>query len=150
MADIMKWPEVPGFGSLQREMDKLFEDFFRRSGLPARWGPAVDVVEKADSVIVKAELPGVEPKDVDISVSGNTLTIKGQKKEEKEEKGKSYYRVERSYGSFCRTINLPDGVVADKAKADYKDGVLEIKLPKSEKLRAKKIPIKMDKTDKAN
>ncbi len=149
MADIMKWPEVPGFGSLQREMDKFFEDFFRRSGLQARWGPAVDVVEKAGSVIVRAELPGVEPEDVDISVSGNTLTIKGEKKEEKEEKGKSYYRVERSYGSFCRTINLPDGVVADKAKADYKDGVLQITLPRSEKLRTKKIPIKTDKTDKA-
>lgn len=144
MADIMRWPEVPGFGSLQREMDRLFEDFFRRSGLPMRWGPAVDVVESSDSVVVKAELPGVDPKDVDISVSGDTLTIKGEKKEEKEEKGKSFYRVERSYGSFCRSVSLPTGVEADKAKADYKDGVLSVTLPKSEKVKAKKIPIKTD------
>lgn len=144
MADIMRWPEVPGFGSLQKEMDRVFEEFFRRSGLPMRWGPVVDVVENADSVTVKAELPGIDPKDVDISVSGDTLTIKGEKKEEKEEKGKSFYRVERTYGSFCRSISLPTGVEADKAKADYKDGVLSVTLPKSEKVKAKKIPIKTD------
>jgi len=109
-----------------------------------RWGPVVDVVENADSVTVKAELPGIDPKDVDISVSGDTLTIKGEKKEEKEEKGKSFYRVERTYGSFCRSISLPTGVEADKAKADYKDGVLSVTLPKSEKVKAKKIPIKTD------
>lgn len=144
MADIMRWPEVPGLGSLQREMDRLFEDFFRRGGLPIRWGPAVDVMETADSVIVKAELPGIESKDVDISVSGDTLTIKGEKKEEREEKGKSFYRAERSYGSFCRTITLPADVEAEKAKADYKNGVLEITLPKSEKVKAKRIPIKTE------
>ncbi|MFQ5862215.1 MAG: Hsp20/alpha crystallin family protein [Candidatus Brocadiales bacterium] len=144
MADIMRWPEVPGFGSLQREMDRLFEDFFRRSGLPMRWGPAADVMETSDSVIVKIELPGVEPKDVDISVSGDTLTIRGEKREEKEEKGKSFYRIERSYGSFHRTINLPSDVEADKAKADYKDGVLEVTLPKSERVKAKRIPIKTE------
>lgn len=144
MADIMRWPEVPGFGSLQREMDRLFEDFFRRSGLPMRWGPAVDVVETSDNVIVKVELPGVDPKGVDIAVTGENLTIKGEKREEKEDKGKNFYRVERAYGSFCRTVALPAAVEADKAKADYKDGVLEIKLPKSEKGKAKRIPIKTD------
>ncbi len=144
MADIMRWPEVPGFGSLQREMDRLFEDFFRRSGLPMRWGPAVDVVETSDNVIVKVELPGVDPKGVDIAVTGENLTIKGEKREEKEVKGKNFYRVERAYGSFCRTVALPAAVEADKAKADYKDGVLEIKLPKSEKGKAKRIPIKTD------
>lgn len=144
MADIMRWPEVPGFGSLQREMDRLFEDFFRRSGLPMRWGPAVDVVETSDNVIVKVELPGVDPKGVDIAVTGENLTIKGEKREEKEDKGKNFYRIERAYGSFCRTVALPAAVEADKAKADYKDGVLEIKLPKSEKGKAKRIPIKTD------
>ncbi len=144
MADIMRWPEVPGFGSLQREMDRLFEDFFRRSGLPMRWGPAVDVVETSGNVIVKVELPGVDPKGVDIAVTGENLTIKGEKREEKVDKGKNFYRVERAYGSFCRTVALPAAVEADKAKADYKDGVLEIKLPKSEKGKAKRIPIKTD------
>ncbi len=144
MADIMRWPEVPGFGSLQREMDRLFEDFFRRSGLPMRWGPAVDVVETSGNVIVKVELPGVDPKGVDIAVTGENLTIKGEKREEKEDKGKNFYRIERAYGSFCRTVALPAAVEADKAKADYKDGVLEIKLPKSEKGKAKRIPIKTD------
>ncbi|MFN3467735.1 MAG: Hsp20/alpha crystallin family protein, partial [Candidatus Brocadiales bacterium] len=100
----MKWPEIPTFGSLQREMDRLFEDFFRRGGLMRewRWAPSVDVVETSDTVVVKAELPGLEPKDVDISVSGDTLTIKGERKAEKEEKGKTFYRMERCYGSFCR------------------------------------------------
>lgn len=144
MADIMKWPEVPSITSLQREMDRLFEDFFRRGGLLRewRWSPAVDVIETNDTVTVKAELPGLEPKDVDISVSNDTLTIKGEKKEEKEEKGKTFYRAERSYGSFCRTVNLPTSVEAENAKADYKNGILEITLPKSEKVKAKKIPIK--------
>ena len=139
MADIMKWPEIPTFTSLQREMDRLFEDFFRRGGLMR---PSVDVVETDDTVVVKAELPGMEPKDVDISVSGDKLTIKGERKAEKEEKGKTFYRMERCYGSFCRTIELPASVEADKAKADYKNGVLEITLPKTEQVKAKKIPIK--------
>jgi HSP20 family protein len=144
MADIMKWPEIPTITGLQREMDRLFEDFFRRGGLLRewRWSPSVDVVETNDTVVVKAELPGLEPKDVDISVSGDTLTIKGEKKEEKEEKGKTFYRMERCYGSFCRTVELPTSVEADKAKADYKNGVLEITLPKTEQVKAKKIPIK--------
>jgi len=139
MADIMKWPEIPTFTSLQREMDRLFEDFFRRGGLMR---PSVDVVETDDTVVVKAELPGMEPKDVDISVSGDKLTIKGERKAEKEEKGKTFYRMERCYGSFSRTIELPASVEADKAKADYKNGVLEITLPKTEQVKAKKIPIK--------
>jgi len=139
MADIMKWPEIPTFTSLQREMDRLFEDFFRRGGLMR---PSVDVVETDDTVVVKAELPGMEPKDVDISVSGDKLTIKGERKAEKEEKGKTFYRMERCYGSFCRTVELPVSVEADKAKADYKNGVLEITLPKTEQVKAKKIPIK--------
>lgn len=140
MADIMKWPEIPTFTSLQREMDRLFDDFFRRGGLMREW--PVDVVETEDTVVVKAELPGMEPKDVDISVSGHTLTIKGERKAEKEEKGKTFYRMERCYGSFSRTIELPASVEADKAKADYKNGVLEITLPKTEQVKAKKIPIK--------
>ena len=139
MADIMKWPEIPTFTSLQREMDRLFDDFFRRGGLMR---PSVDVVETDDTVVVKAELPGMEPKDVDISVSGDKLTIKGERKAEKEEKGKTFYRMERCYGSFCRTVELPVSVEADKAKADYKNGVLEITLPKTEQVKAKKIPIK--------
>ncbi len=145
MADIMKWPEMPTITSLQREMDRLFEDFFRRGGLLRgewRWAPSVDVIETNDTVVVKAELPGMDPKDVDISVSGDTLTIKGEKKEEREEKGKTFYRMERCYGSFCRSIDLPTSVEADRAKADYKNGILEITLPKSEQVKAKKIPIK--------
>src|SRR3989338_6623853 len=139
MADIMKWPEIPTFGSLQREMDRLFDDFFRRVGLMR---PSVVVVETDDTVEVKAELPGIEPIGVDISVSGDKLSIKGERKAEKEEKGKTFYRVERCYGSFCRTVELPVSVEADKAKADYKNGVLEITLPKTEQVKAKKIPIK--------
>ncbi len=146
MADIMKWRELPSITALQREMDRLFEDFFRKGGLLTewRWSPSVDVIETADTVVVKAEIPGIEPKEVDISVSNETLTIKGEKKEEKEEKGKTFYRVERAYGSFSRTVSLPSAVVADKAKAEYKNGILEIILPKTEQVKAKKIAIKTE------
>ncbi len=142
MADIMRWPEVPGFGSLQREMDRLFEDFFRRSGLPARWGPAVDVLETADSVIVKVELPGVDPKSVDIAVSGENLTIKGEKKEEKEEKGKTFHRIERHYGHFRRVIPLPSTVSEEEISAEYIEGVLKVTLPLTEAAKPKHITVK--------
>jgi HSP20 family molecular chaperone IbpA len=98
--------------------------------------------ETNDSIIVKAELPGVDPKGVDISISGDNLTIKGEKTEEKEEKGKHFHRVERSYGSFSRTISLPKSVNIDAVRAEYKNGILEINLPKIEEAKAKKIEVK--------
>lgn len=133
--------------SLQREMNRLFEDFFNRDFFvePFRgigeWRPAVDVSETDDAVVVKAELPGMDTKDVDVSLSGDVLTIKGEKKEEKEEKTKSFHRVERSYGSFTRSVRLPAAVVSDKVEATFKNGVLTVNLPKAEEAKRKVLKV---------
>ena len=140
------------------EMDRLFEDYFSRGWMrPFRWEwpslgelakpfegkmPKVDVIERDDEVVVKAELPGVEKKDLDVSVTENSVTIKGTTShEEKEEKG-NYYRCEISRGAYARTVALPSYVDADKAKASFKDGVLELTLPKVEKSKRRSIEIK--------
>lgn len=138
---------VVGF---QREMNKLFDDFFNGFDLAPfgeSWGtfqPKVDVSEDDKKILIAAELPGLDESDIQVSLTHNVLTIKGEKKEEKEDKGKNYYRVERSYGSFQRSIPLPDEVETDKVEATFKKGVLNISLPKiaeAQKQR-KKITIK--------
>ena len=136
--------------SLQREMNRLFDDFFGRDFFvePFRgigeWRPALDVAETDTSVVVKADLPGLEVKDLDVSIRGDLLTIKGEKKEEKEEKTKSYHRVERHYGSFERSVRLPATVKADRVNASFKNGVLHIELPKTGEARQKSVHIKVD------
>lgn len=127
------------------DLDRIFEDFFRRPFALSLFSreivPLVDLYEKGNKVIVRAELPGIKPEEVDLSVDGNLLTIRGEKKQENEVKEKDYYRFERSYGSFQRTVELPAQVKADEAKATYKDGVLEIELTKTEEVKKKKIKI---------
>ncbi|KPK11431.1 MAG: heat-shock protein Hsp20 [Acidithiobacillales bacterium SG8_45] len=139
------------------EMDRMFEGFFPRGWMqPMRWGlpawstmpepfegrmPKVDVVDRDNEILVRAELPGVDKKDVDISTTENSVTIKGStRKEEKEEKG-DYYRCEISSGAFTRTLALPGNVDSSNAKAEFKDGVLELTLPKVEKSKRQKIEI---------
>lgn len=141
--ELTRLGNLPVYSSLQDEMNMTLDNFFRRdTSFGMGWSPDIDIVETDSDIIVKAEIPGVDPKDIDISIMGNILTIKGEKKEEKENKGKSYYRVERSYGSFIRTIDLPSHVKTDKVEAKDHHGVLEIILPKVEKSRAKKITVK--------
>ncbi len=147
MADIMEWRPFREVSRLRREMDRLWEEFFgpsRRAFQPLEemWAPAIDVSESADKVTIKAEVPGIDVKDIDISMVGDLLTIKGEKKAEKEEKGESYHIVERSYGSFSRGIRLPAPVDPDKIEATYKDGVLTITCPKKEEVKPKAIEIK--------
>jgi HSP20 family protein len=147
MNELMEWKPFREVSRLRREMDRLFEDFFgpgRRALRPLEmeWAPAVDVEETADQVTVKAEIPGITPKDIDISLSGDVLTLKGEKKAEREEKGKNYHLVERSYGSFSRSLRLPAAVDADKIDATYKDGVLTVTCPKKEKVKPKVIEVK--------
>jgi len=133
---------------LQREMNKLFDEVFEGWGLPAfatrqmTFAPRVDLSESDKEVRVTAELPGIDEKNVEVSITADALTISGEKKEEHEQKEGAYHMVERSYGSFSRTIALPREVDADKAKASYKNGVLEIVLPKTEASTRKKIEIK--------
>jgi HSP20 family protein len=136
------------FPSLKDEMDKLFEDFFGRTGFPAAaegvWAPAVDIHETKKDVVVTVDLPAIDPKEVSISIVEDRLTIKGEKKKEEEMKEESYYRSERVYGMFQRTIQLPAEVVGDKAKATYKDGVLKIVVPKSQKALPKEIKVQVE------
>lgn len=161
--DLIPWKrkkEVPvrledehPFASLQREMNRMFDNFFDpgfnlepfgfgESRLGA-FSPRINVAEKEKEVEVSVELPGMDKKDIDVAISNETLTIKGEKKEEKEEKKRGYYRMERSYGSFQRTIPLPVGIDEAKANAEFRKGVLTITLPKTKEAQkaAKKIPI---------
>ena len=135
------------FMSLQREIDRLFDDFTR--GLPAFSGagteamvPSVDVTENDKQIEITAELPGLEEKDVQVNFADNVLTIRGEKKAEKEEKDKTYRLVERSYGSFVRSLELPDGVDANAIKASIDKGVLKVTVPKPAPVQVKKIDVK--------
>lgn len=128
------------------EWERRFDDLFGRPlwRLPVEergWMPAVDVFEKEDKFVVKAELPGMKEEDIDVSVVGETLSIKGEKKTEAEIDEEDYYRCERSYGSFYRSIPLPSTVDVDKIEASFEDGVLEVALPKSAKVKPKKIAV---------
>jgi len=116
-----------------------------RSGLGG-FSPSIDLKEDDKEVSIKAELPGIDEKDIEVLLSDDALTIKGEKKEEKEEKGKDYYHMERTYGSFNRVVPLPLGVDTTNAEAHFKNCVLSIKLPKTEEAKAKgrKIPIKAE------
>jgi len=136
------------------EIDRRFGDIFGQSLLPAwgrlpleekGWIPALDVFEKEDKFVVKAELPGMKEDDIDVSVVGDTLTIKGEKKTEAEVKEDDYYRCERSYGSFFRSVALPSHVDAKKIEASYEEGVLEITLPKVPEVKPKKVPVTVKK-----
>lgn len=138
-------------------LDHLMEDMWRRP-FPGLFGrdrwlpirslsirmPSLDVYEEKDSVVVKAELPGMNKEDLGVTLAGENLTIKGEKKEDKEVKEDAYYRRERSYGSFLRTVALPCDVKGDEIKASFKDGVLEIRVPKTEEAKKKSIAVKID------
>jgi HSP20 family protein len=141
--------------SFQQRMNDMFDEFFGGfnlalpGALEERVGafrPSIDVKEGEKEIVVKAELPGLEEKDIEVLLAEDTLTIKGEKKEEKEDKGKNYYHLERSYGVFHRVIPLPAEVDAKKVEAKFKNGVLSIVLPKTEKAKAtgKKISIKTE------
>lgn len=132
----------------KREVDDLFNQFFGKQGwFPSTYFargfiPAFDVSETDEDIIVKAELPGVDPKEIEVNLMGSTLTVKGEKKEESEEKTENMHCIERSFGSFSRSVSLPCEVKEDKIKATFKDGVLNLKLPKAES--SKKSSIKID------
>ncbi len=134
---------------LHDEIDRLFEEPFGGWLSPTTplfegWLPAVDVYEDKDNVFVKAELPGMKKEDIAVSVSGNMLHISGERKEEAEHKDAGSYRSERYFGSFQRSLPLPEPVEADKIHAEYKDGVLTITCPKTEEAKRKQIEVKVE------
>jgi HSP20 family protein len=130
--------------SLRDEMNDLLSRFWTSATEPfglAEWSPSLDVSETDDAVLVHAEIPGIDPKELDISVVGDTLTIRGEKKDETEQSGRNYHRVERRYGSFTRSLTLPATVDADNVTATARQGVLQIRLPKKEEAKAKRVEV---------
>jgi HSP20 family protein len=133
---------------MRREMDRLWDSFLeerpRRRVEEREWLPSLDVSETKNDIVVKAEVPGMDPKDINISLSNGVLTIKGEKKHEREEKEEDYRLIERSYGAFARSIQLPVEVQSNKVNASYKNGILKVTLPKSEEAKIKEIKIKVE------
>ena len=124
------------------DADRFFDEWMPSLKEEGRWMPAFDISETEEHILVKADLPGMDAKDLDISITENVLTVKGEKKEEHEEKKEHYHRMERRVGSFCRSFMLPGEVESDGVEAEYKDGVLHLTIPKSEAAKPKKIEVK--------
>lgn len=144
---IVRWDPFRDVQSLQRSINRLFDDAVLKGdeSLPAAvsWTFPVDIKESAEQVVVRAEIPGLNSDDIKISLHDKQLTIQGERRQEKEEKGDQFIRVERSYGSFYRAFNVGVPVKADDIQASYKDGILEVVLPKEEKAKPKEIQIKL-------
>ena len=124
-----------------REIDRVFDAFFGQTDQGRRWVPPMDLVEAEDHFVLKADLPGLAEGDVNIEVQDGTLTISGERKAEHEQREKGWYRIERSFGSFSRSLTLPDGVDADRIEASFADGVLEVHIPKPEERKPRRIAI---------
>src|SRR3990170_4185223 len=142
---LVRWRPVRNIINLQDEVNRMFESFFEKSSHSMEdgglWAPATDVSETRGDVVVSVELPGMKKDEIKVTVQDNILTIRGERKQEKEEKDTNYHRIERNYGSFTRSFSLPAAVKADKISATYEAGVLRILLPKAEKAKPKEIPI---------
>lgn len=148
----LSW-DVGPFRAMQRmvdEMDRMFDDFgfgrrwlrpFWRETATETWAPEIEVFQKNDQLTIRADLPGLKPEDVTVDITDNQVTIQGERKHEFEEEREGYYRSERSYGSFCRVIPLPEGAITEQAKATFKDGVLEITIPAPPATRGRRLEI---------
>lgn len=141
-------PVTPVLGDLRTEIDRVFEQFFEGkwpaffdTGAPGAWMPALDIAEKGDAVTVRAEVPGVDPEQIELTVDDDELTIRGSKDETHEEKDKNFFRSERRFGSFYRRVKLPAAVDPGKVTATSKDGVLRIDLIKNKAAQPKRIPV---------
>lgn len=137
----------PTLASLREEMNDLLNRFWSGAREPfglAEWAPALDLSETDDAVLVHVEVPGLDPKDIDISITGDVLTLRGEKKDETVEKGRNYHRVERRYGSFTRSLTLPAAVKADGIEAKAHNGVLEIRLPKKDEVKPRRVEVKAE------
>ena len=144
---LIRWDPFREMASLQERMNRLFSDFRIRAPLgeeeitQGSWVPPVDIYETVESIVLEAELPGITKEDIVVEVKDGTLTLKGDRKFVKEVKEENYHRVERSYGAFQRAFTLPGTVQHDRVKAKFKDGILEITLPKVEQAKPKQIKV---------
>ena len=144
MSNLTRWEPVREMMTLREAMDRLFDDAFTRPlSLREGWSsPAIDMYQTDNDLVVKAALPGFKADDVQINVTGDLLTIRGEMKHEEEQKDKSWHIREHRWGSFERSVPLPTNVVADKAQADFDNGILTITLPKAEEVKPKTITVK--------
>ena len=146
----LRWDPFGEFSTLQERMNRLFEDLIpatRKGEEELNTGtfyPAVDISEGEKDITLKAELPGIDKKDVHLEINDGVITLRGERKLEKEDKKEHYHRVERSYGSFNRSFTLPTTVDSGKVKANYKDGILEVTLPRKEEAKPKPIPVEVN------
>jgi HSP20 family protein len=147
---LIRWEPVAELNTIQNEMNRLFNNFFdqpaqtgRSNGTTRRWLPAMDLVEIADHYVLRADLPGLSDEDVTIQLEDNVLTISGERKTEHRDQQEGYYRLERAFGSFTRSLTLPDGVDPDSVQARFDRGVLEIRIPKPEQKKPKTVQISL-------
>jgi HSP20 family protein len=144
MTTLARWEPFRGITSLQEQINRFFDDLAfrgREDSALTSWAPAVDIYETEQELVVKADLPDVDPKDLDIRVDNNVLTIRGERKFEKKVKEDNYLRVERAYGSFSRSFSLANTVNTESIKADYSNGVLTLTIPKREEAKPKQIKV---------
>ncbi|MCD6223743.1 MAG: Hsp20/alpha crystallin family protein [Deltaproteobacteria bacterium] len=143
------WEPFEELSTLQDRINRLFEglmpEFGRgKASAVSKWSPAVDIYEDKSNIYLDVEIPGMKKEDVKVKVEDKTLTVSGERKLEREEKKEGYYRMERSYGSFCRSFYLPDNVDPAKIKAKYESGVLKLSIPKKEEAKPKEIPVNVE------
>jgi HSP20 family protein len=143
---IIRWDPFRDIVSLREKMNRLFEDMVTQRGeekemISSAWAPAVDIYEDESQLVLTAEVPGIDEKDIEIKIENNTLTLHGERKMEKETKEENYHRLERSYGSFSRSFTLPNYVDTDKIRAEHENGVLKITMPKKPELKPRKVKI---------
>jgi HSP20 family protein len=147
MRTIARWEPFRGVTALQDQINRLFNDTFERTGEQSNlsaWAPAVDIYETEHELVVKADIPDVDPKDLDIRVENHLLTIRGERKFEKKVSEENYLRVERSFGSFARSFTLANTVNTDAIKAEYQNGVLTLSIPKREEAKPKQIKVSVN------
>lgn len=142
---LVRWQPVRDWSPLGAEIDRFFDSFFQTRGGDAngqrRWVPAMDLVETDDSLVLKADLPGLSEDDVKVEVNDNMLTVSGERRAEHEHERDGYHRVERSFGRFSRSVTVPEGIDEDKVTATFNDGVLEVRIPKPEERKPTQIKI---------
>jgi len=144
MNQVMKWNPFAQFENMHRELATLIEGRADRRHAVAEWAPVVDIIEDEKAYVIKAELPEMKKEDVHVQLEGGVLTITGERKVEKEEKTKKYHRIERAYGVFARSFELPENIDANKISASYKEGVLTVAVAKSEEALPKQIEVKVN------
>ncbi len=150
MAKLTRWHPITGLERWFDRMDRLFDrffgsldwDFWRLDWQGERWMPPMEVSETDDAYLIRLEVPGIKPEDVEVTLQDGVLTVRGKRERQDEQKGETYHLVERAYGEFVRSLQLPGDVKEDAAEATYKDGVLELRLPKSETSKTRRIEVK--------